>query len=118
MFNTLTREGFFAQSNDDARNYNESVQKRFESIYKQQQDEEWLKQNALPKVCKGMDYTPPVVATHPGQAKHNNTFVITNNAHSKATNNGYSRGNYGGHFFCHWAQSTTTERECKLMTIV
>ena len=39
----------------------------------------------MPKVCKGMDYTPPTVATHKNESRHENAFVITNNAHSKAS---------------------------------
>lgn len=98
---TLTKDGFFAESSPEAQKLSESTRIRFEAIYKQQQDPEFLKEKNLPKVCQGMEYTPPVVAKHPGQAGHPNTFVITNNAHSKQTNNGYKRGEYGGHFFCH-----------------
>lgn len=54
----------------------------------------------MPKVCQGMDYTPPTVAKHSAGPKHENTFVITNNAHVKQTNNGYKRCE-GGAFYCH-----------------
>lgn len=58
------------------------------------------KQNtAMPKVCKGMPYVGPTVITHkPG--KNGNNCVITNDTHSKMTNNGFSRGSEG-RFFMH-----------------
>ena len=100
MFVTLTRENFFGGSNDEARQFNEQTQKRIAKILADQQDESYLKEHAMPKVCKGMDYTPPVVAKHPIGARHENNFVITNNAHVKQTNNGYKRSD-GGAFYCH-----------------
>lgn len=100
-FVTLTRDGFFeGQIAEDSRSFNKSTQKRFEKIYKEQDDETFLKQNTMPKVCKGMPYQPPVIATHSCGPRHENTFAIPNNAHSKSTNNGYKRGELGG-FFCH-----------------
>ena len=83
MFNTLTREGFFSADNEEARSFNEQTKKRFDTIYEQQQDPNFLKANALPKICKGMEYTPPVVSKLIVEARHANAFVITNNAHSK-----------------------------------
>lgn len=101
MFVTSTRNNFFAaQDNDASRKLNESVTKKFKTIYSEQADEEYLKRNAMPKVCQGMDYTPPTVAKHNAGPKHENTFVITNNAHVKQTNNGYKRCE-GGAFYCH-----------------
>ena len=44
----------------------------------------------LPKVCQGMEYTGPTIARHNVvQRVHN--FVVTNDAHAKATNNGFKR---------------------------
>jgi hypothetical protein len=80
---TLTREGFFEGHLHDSRAFNKSTQKRFEKIFKEQEDETFLSTNKMPKVCKGMDYTPPVVAVHNPGPKHENTFAIPNNAHCK-----------------------------------
>ncbi len=100
MFVTLTRESFFASENEEARAFNAATTKRITKILADQQDEAYLKQHAMPKVCKGMDYTPPVHASHLAGARHDNNFVITNNAHVKQTNNGYKRSD-GGAFYCH-----------------
>ena len=98
---TLTRENFFDGENSKACELNASTKQRFDTIYKEQADASYLKANSMPKVCKGMDYTPPTVSTLKVEARHENAFVITNDAHTKQTNNGYKRGEYGGHFFCH-----------------
>ena len=100
MFHTVTRESFFAAESADARKLNETTKVRFDSIYAKQQDKEYLKANAMPKVCKGMDYTAPVVARHEKESRHENAFVITNTCHSKETNQGYNRS-YCGRFYCH-----------------
>ena len=99
MFVTLTRDSFY-QAHDDARRYNESTSKRFNTFYSEQQDPEYLKANHLPKICPDMPYTKPVVAKHSAGPRHENTFVITNGEHSRQTNNGYKRGELGG-FYCH-----------------
>jgi len=99
MFVTLTRSDFFAA--DEARSFNESTKQRFATIYQEQNNDAYLKANALPKVCQGMDYTPPVTASHNAGPKHENTFAISNNAHSKQTNNGYKRSHWGGGFYAH-----------------
>ena len=59
------------------------------------------KAHSMPKVCHGMEYTPPVVKTHPKGPKHENCFQITNDAHSKSTNNGFARVKENGAFYCH-----------------
>lgn len=99
MFVTLTRESFFGE-HDDARKYNQSTSKRFNTLYSEQADNDYLKANSMPKICKDMFYTAPKVATHPTGPRHENTFVITNGEHSRQTNNGYKRGELGG-FYCH-----------------
>ncbi len=83
LFNTLTKEAFFAQDSEEARQFNEATKTRYDSILKQQSDPEFLKSNSLPKVCKGMSYEPPKIATNSSGARHENTFVVTNNTHSK-----------------------------------
>lgn len=100
MFVTLTRSDFFSAGQDDARRFNQSTQKRFDTIYSQQNDEDYLKQNRMPKVCQGMSYTPPTVASHKAGPKHENAFVVSNDAHCKQTNNGFKRGESGG-FYAH-----------------
>ena len=64
-------------------------------------DEAHCKEHAMPKVCHGMQYTPPVVAKHSRGPKHENCFQITNDAHTKSTNNGFSRVKENGAFYCH-----------------
>lgn len=54
----------------------------------------------MPKVCQGMSYTPPTVASHKAGPKHENAFVVSNDAHCKQTNNGFKRGESGG-FYAH-----------------
>ena len=53
----------------------------------------------MPKVCQGMEYTGPKIITH-AVAERDNIFVVTNELHSRHTNNGYSRPQ-DGKFFCH-----------------
>ena len=52
----------------------------------------------MPK-CTGGEYVGPVIATHQ-PPKTGNNCVITNDTHSKATNNGFNRGELG-RFYCH-----------------
>lgn len=81
---------------------NKSTKDRFDAILKQQQDAGFLKDNFMPKVDKSAKYDAPKQLKHKIEMRHENMFVITNNEHSKATNNGYKRGVTGA-FFCHWA---------------
>ena len=53
----------------------------------------------MPYVCKGMDYVGPVIATH-GAGPRENIFVVTNDVHTRHTNNGFSRA-ADGKFYCH-----------------
>ena len=100
MFHTLTQQSFFAAESEDARKLNEATKTRFDTIYAKQQDKAYLKANKMPKVCKGMDYTKPVIARHEQESHHNNTYVITNTDHSKESNQGYNRS-YCGRFYAH-----------------
>ena len=101
MFVTLTRSEFFAGADhDDAKTFNRETQRRYERLIAEQDDETFLRTNCMPKVQKGKDYSPPVVTTHPSGAKHENAYVIINDAHTKQTNNGFKRGDSGG-FYCH-----------------
>ena len=69
-------------------------------------DHRALKKANMPTVAHGMAYTPPVIATHPRGPKHENIFLISNETHSRETNNGYNRTAAGG-FFCHWGETPT-----------
>ena len=56
-------------------------------------DRQMKKSNAakkMPYVCQGMEYKGPVIATH-GSGPRENIFVVTNEHHSRHTNNGFSR---------------------------
>ena len=75
-------------------------QKRFlNTTQKRMQKMQTTQSTAMPKVCQGMPYTGPVIITHKVE-KSGNNCVITNDTHSKSTNNGFSRG-AEGRFFCH-----------------
>ena len=77
--------------NDDHKNYMGSTQKRLNRMQVKQP-------NGMPK-CTGGTYQGPVIASHtPG--KTGNNCVITNDTHSKSTNNGFSRGELG-RFYSH-----------------
>ena len=65
---------------------------------KEQDDEQYLREVALPAL-KAVRYQGPTVATH-GAGPRENHYVITNDAHTKSTNNGFKRNDKGG-FFCH-----------------
>ena len=54
----------------------------------------------MPKICKGMEYTPPVHAKHHAGPRHDNMIAVGNDAHAKQTNNGFKRSD-GGSFYCH-----------------
>uniref|UniRef100_A0A7S3I311 Uncharacterized protein n=1 Tax=Favella ehrenbergii TaxID=182087 RepID=A0A7S3I311_9SPIT len=91
-FIQLVRSGATAETeNDDHKNYMGSTQKRMSKM-------QTKVPTGMPK-CTGGTYEGPVVATHP-PAKTGNNCVITNDTHTKATNNGFSRGELG-RFFCH-----------------
>ena len=53
----------------------------------------------MPAVCQGMEYKGPVIITHLA-AERENIFVVTNDVHSRHTNNGFSRADVGK-FYCH-----------------
>ena len=53
----------------------------------------------MPYVCQGMEYKGPKIITH-NVAERENIFVVTNEVHSKHTNNGFSRP-ADGKFYCH-----------------
>ena len=78
--------------NEDHRAFMQKTQKRMSKMEKNQN-------TAMPKVCQGMAYTGPTIITHKVE-KTGNNCVITNDTHSKMTNNGFSRGSEG-RFYCH-----------------
>ena len=96
----MTRENFFDSKNEKACKLNAETKERFETIYKQQKDASYLKDNFMPKVVTHSTYAAPDKLRHKIEMRHENAFVITNNEHSKQTNNGYSRGTAGA-FYCH-----------------
>ena len=69
-----------------------ATQKRMTNFSKKQM-------SGMPTVCQGMEYVGPVIATHK-IGKSGNNCVVTNDTHTKSTNNGYSRGD-SGRFFSH-----------------
>ena len=76
---------------EEQKTYTRSTKARYETMLTNQNA-------AMPKLTNAMEYRGPTVATHgPGRAPN---FVVTNEHHSKATNNGFSRG-AEGRFYCH-----------------
>ena len=80
------------EENDDHRNFMASTQKRMQKMEKHQP-------NQMPKLISAAKYVGPVVITHAVE-KTGNNCVITNETHSKMTNNGFTRGELG-RFFMH-----------------
>jgi len=97
-----TRDHFYnTESRDDIKELHQTVSNKVSDAFTKAQDPGHLKEHSMPKICQGMDYTPPVIATHSKGPKHENCFQITNDAHTKSTNNGFSRVKENGLFFCH-----------------
>lgn len=55
------------------------------------------------KMIASVSYMGPTIITHAVE-KNGNNCVITNDSHSKSTNNGFKRGD-AGRFYCHWTPS-------------
>ena len=72
---------------------NDKTQRRMNRM--QNQQSETLQTRKL----NNMAYTGPVIITHSVE-KNGNNCVITNDSHSKSTNNGFKRGD-AGRFYCH-----------------
>ena len=79
-----------SNENDEHKSFMKSTQKRMQRAQKNQN-------KAMPK-CTGGTYEGPRVITH--KAEKPNNSVVTNETHSKATNNGFSRG-AEGRFYAH-----------------
>jgi len=101
-FVTLTRQAFFDENQNNAEtiDLNSTTKKKLERLLREQDDDNYLARNQMPKVCKGMDYKGPVVAKHGTGDQSGNNFVCTNETHSRATNNGFTRSE-GGAFYAH-----------------
>ena len=92
-FIAMTRGNYTQDDeNDDHGKFMRKTQKRMNKSITNQNA-------AMPKVCQGMPYVGPTVITHPVE-KNGNNCVITNDTHSKMTNNGFSRG-AEGRFYMH-----------------
>ena len=91
-FVKMTRSGFTQDDeNDEQKKFMSSTSKRMSKMQVNQP-------KAMPK-CTGGTYEGPVTITHMPE-KTGNNCVINNDVHSKATNNGFFRGE-GGRFYCH-----------------
>ena len=90
-FIRLTRGGFQEEDeDDDHRAFMNSTQNRMNRT---------LQMNKAVAAAGG-SYKGPVIYTHKTE-KNMNNCQIGNDAHAKATNNGFSRG-YGCRFYAHW----------------
>ncbi len=74
-----------------------TMRSKLQTMLKDQEDEAFLKAASLPKVPK--HFSGPVINQVQNQVRQNH-FVVTNDAHIRATNNGYKRNELGG-FFAH-----------------
>lgn len=83
VFVQMSKNKMYDEDNDDIKKFNETQTKKLNSMLKNQDKK-------LPKVCQGMQYTGPVIATH-NVAQRITNVVITNDAHNKATNPGFKR---------------------------
>ena len=73
MFDSMRRAKLYAAEDDnEAKQLNEATKTRLETIMTEQSRDEYLKQNWLPKICQGMDYTPPAIIKHSAGPKHEN----------------------------------------------
>ena len=79
----MAKSGYYDDDNDDVRQFTETQKKKLNRMLDNQDKK-------LPKVCKGMAYVGPTIATH-NVAERVNNLVVTNDAHTKATNNGFKR---------------------------
>lgn len=92
---------FKADSHNELMSLHATVKGKVNSAIATAMNADHCKEHAMPKVCQGMDYCPPVIASHAKGPKHENCFQISNDAHSKSTNNGFSRVKENGAFYCH-----------------
>jgi hypothetical protein len=74
-----------------------TLRSKLQTMLKEQQNDEFLRVAHLPKVPKNNH--GPVISQVPNQVRQNH-FVVTNDAHNRATNNGFQRNALGG-FYAH-----------------
>ena len=89
----------FNPENTDAETVkiSEKIGSRVKDLMAQQRDPKHLETQQLPPIPK--DFKGPIVSNGVENCR-NNSFVVTNDTHIRATNPGYSRNEKGG-FFCH-----------------
>ena len=98
-FVNTVRNSTFSPDVIDQETFNTSVkiQRRTQEMVGQQYDPSYLKDNSLPPVPKA--FNGPILQKKVENPR-NNIFVVTNDAHIKSTNPGYSTRNNGGQPFC------------------
>ena len=75
----------------------QTLRSKLSGMLESQRDEKFLEAAHLPKVPK--TYERPTIQQVGNQLRQNH-FVVTNDAHIRATNNGYQRNALGG-FYAH-----------------
>ena len=83
------------KSKAELKKMSQSIRQKLDTMIKQQSNSTILKERCLPVIPK--QYPGPVIN---GLDMGKNLPICTNDAHIKATNNGYSRNSMGG-FFAH-----------------
>ncbi|CDW75871.1 UNKNOWN [Stylonychia lemnae] len=84
--------------NPEMQQMSATVRSKLRDMLKIQEDEEFLKKAKLYKLPPD-NYRGPLIVNHALKPFENN-FVVTNDAHSRHTNNGYQRNALGG-FYAH-----------------
>ena len=74
-FVALTTGKYYQEDSDDeVKDMNMTINSKVMASTRAAADKKALKKQNMPKVCHGMQYSPPVVATHPRGPKHENIF--------------------------------------------
>ena len=99
-FVTTTMASTFRPEATDAEamNISRKVMTKVNHLVSLQSDKSHLERECLPSMPK--EYKAPVIQNRV-ENKRNNCFVVTNDSHSRQTNNGYSRRDKDGGFYCH-----------------
>ena len=85
-------------ADDETEHISRKVSSKISNLVALQSCPNHLATHALPPVQKA--YNAPVIQNRVHNAR-SNLFVVTNDAHSRQTLNGYSRREDNGNFFCH-----------------
>ena len=96
---TVMESTFFPEKTDaEAINISKKVLSKVTRLVEQQKDPRHLERQCLPAVPKS--YAGPIIQNRIENCR-DNCFVVTNDAHNRSTNPGYSRKELQGGFYYH-----------------